>query len=74
VALAAIVLARFDITLLDEPTNDLDFDGLARLEAVWRSARRGWWWCHTTGRSRTHGDVGGWRLARTRPRPALFGR
>jgi ATPase subunit of ABC transporter with duplicated ATPase domains len=34
VALAAIVLARFDITLLDEPTNDLDFDGLRRLEAV----------------------------------------
>ncbi len=32
VALAAILLARFDITLLDEPTNDLDFDGLARLE------------------------------------------
>jgi ATPase subunit of ABC transporter with duplicated ATPase domains len=34
VALAAIVLSRFDITLLDEPTNDLDFDGLDRLEAV----------------------------------------
>ena len=32
VALAAIVLARFDLTLLDEPTNDLDFDGLSRLE------------------------------------------
>ena len=32
VALAAILLARFDITLLDEPTNDLDFDGLSRLE------------------------------------------
>ncbi|MGO9855879.1 MAG: ABC-F family ATP-binding cassette domain-containing protein [Acidimicrobiales bacterium] len=31
-ALAAILLARFDITLLDEPTNDLDFDGLALLE------------------------------------------
>ncbi len=31
-ALAAILLARFDLTLLDEPTNDLDFDGLARLE------------------------------------------
>jgi ATPase subunit of ABC transporter with duplicated ATPase domains len=30
--LAAILLARFDIFLLDEPTNDLDFDGLARLE------------------------------------------
>jgi ATPase subunit of ABC transporter with duplicated ATPase domains len=34
VALAAIVLSRFDITLLDEPTNDLDFDGLDRLETV----------------------------------------
>ena len=32
-ALAAVMLSRFDITLLDEPTNDLDFDGLARLEA-----------------------------------------
>jgi ATPase subunit of ABC transporter with duplicated ATPase domains len=32
VALAAILLARFDLFLLDEPTNDLDFDGLARLE------------------------------------------
>ena len=31
-ALAAILLARFEITLLDEPTNDLDFDGLSRLE------------------------------------------
>lgn len=31
-ALAAILLARFDLTLLDEPTNDLDFDGLDRLE------------------------------------------
>jgi ATPase subunit of ABC transporter with duplicated ATPase domains len=31
-ALAALLLARFDVTLLDEPTNDLDFDGLFRLE------------------------------------------
>ncbi len=31
--LAAILLARFDVFLLDEPTNDLDFAGLARLEA-----------------------------------------
>ena len=31
-ALAAILLARFDIFLLDEPTNNLDFAGLARLE------------------------------------------
>jgi ATPase subunit of ABC transporter with duplicated ATPase domains len=32
-ALACVLLARFDVFLLDEPTNDLDFDGLARLEA-----------------------------------------
>jgi ATPase subunit of ABC transporter with duplicated ATPase domains len=31
-ALAAILLSQFDVFLLDEPTNDLDFDGLARLE------------------------------------------
>jgi ATPase subunit of ABC transporter with duplicated ATPase domains len=31
-ALAGILLSRFDVFLLDEPTNDLDFDGLARLE------------------------------------------
>ncbi len=31
-ALAALLLARFDVFLLDEPTNDLDFDGLERLE------------------------------------------
>ena len=32
VALAAILLARFDVFLLDEPTNNLDFAGLDRLE------------------------------------------
>jgi ATPase subunit of ABC transporter with duplicated ATPase domains len=32
-ALASILLSRFDVILLDEPTNGLDFDGLARLEA-----------------------------------------
>jgi ATPase subunit of ABC transporter with duplicated ATPase domains len=31
-SLAAILLSRFDVFLLDEPTNDLDFDGLDRLE------------------------------------------
>ena len=34
VALAAILLSRFEVTLLDEPTNDLDFDGLALLEQM----------------------------------------
>ncbi|HZP72414.1 MAG TPA: ATP-binding cassette domain-containing protein [Gaiellaceae bacterium] len=32
VALAAILVARFDVFLLDEPTNNLDFTGLERLE------------------------------------------
>ena len=31
-ALAVLLLARFDVFLLDEPTNDLDLDGLDRLE------------------------------------------
>jgi ATPase subunit of ABC transporter with duplicated ATPase domains len=33
VALAAVELSRFDVTLLDEPTNDLDFAGMDRLQA-----------------------------------------
>ena len=32
VGLAALLLSRFDVVLLDEPTNDLDLDGLERLE------------------------------------------
>jgi ATPase subunit of ABC transporter with duplicated ATPase domains len=40
-ALAAVLLSRFDITLLDEPTNDLDFDGLARLEEMVEGRRGG---------------------------------
>ncbi|MCU1359528.1 MAG: putative transporter ATP-binding protein [Ilumatobacteraceae bacterium] len=32
VSLAALLLARYDVFLLDEPTNDLDLDGLDRLE------------------------------------------
>jgi ATPase subunit of ABC transporter with duplicated ATPase domains len=40
-ALAAVLLARFDITLLDEPTNDLDFDGLSRLEEMVTRRRGG---------------------------------
>ncbi len=41
VGLAALLLSRFDIVLLDEPTNDLDLDGLERLEAFVRSIRGG---------------------------------
>ena len=40
VALAGIELSHFDITLLDEPTNDLDFEGLRRLES-WVTSRPG---------------------------------
>ncbi|MBA4101152.1 MAG: heme ABC transporter ATP-binding protein [Arthrobacter sp.] len=32
VALAALLLSRFDVVLLDEPTNDLDLEGLSKLE------------------------------------------
>jgi ATPase subunit of ABC transporter with duplicated ATPase domains len=41
VGLAALLLSRFDIVLLDEPTNDLDLDGLERLESFIRGLRGG---------------------------------
>ncbi|GAA4776285.1 ABC-F family ATP-binding cassette domain-containing protein [Microbacterium gilvum] len=41
VGLAALLLSRFDIVLLDEPTNDLDLDGLARLEQFVHGLRGG---------------------------------
>lgn len=40
VGLAIVMLSRFDLTLLDEPTNNLDLDGLARLEE-WVGRHRG---------------------------------
>ncbi|KGN34114.1 heme ABC transporter ATP-binding protein [Knoellia sinensis KCTC 19936] len=40
-ALAALLLSRFDIVLLDEPTNDLDLAGLARLEEFVTGLRGG---------------------------------
>lgn len=41
VALAALLLSRFDVVLLDEPTNDLDLAGLARLEEFVKGLRGG---------------------------------
>lgn len=41
VGLAALLLSRFDVVLLDEPTNDLDLDGLERLEALVNGLRAG---------------------------------
>lgn len=41
VGLAALLLSRFDIALLDEPTNDLDLDGIERLESFVRGLRGG---------------------------------
>ena len=41
VGLAALLLSRFDLVLLDEPTNDLDLDGLERLERFVRGMRGG---------------------------------
>ncbi|MFI7008541.1 ABC-F family ATP-binding cassette domain-containing protein [Streptomyces sp. NPDC050145] len=39
--LASLLLSRYDIFLLDEPTNDLDLDGLERLESFVRGLRAG---------------------------------
>ncbi len=41
VALAALLLSRFDVVLLDEPTNDLDLAGLERLESFVHGLRGG---------------------------------
>lgn len=41
VALAALLLSRFDVVLLDEPTNDLDLAGLAKLEDFVTNLRGG---------------------------------
>ena len=40
-ALAALLLSRFDLVLLDEPTNDLDLAGLERLETFVHGQRGG---------------------------------
>ncbi|WP_306316622.1 MULTISPECIES: ABC-F family ATP-binding cassette domain-containing protein [unclassified Streptomyces] len=39
--LASLLLSRYDVFLLDEPTNDLDLDGLDRLETFVRGLRAG---------------------------------
>ncbi|MYQ47546.1 ATP-binding cassette domain-containing protein [Streptomyces sp. SID4985] len=39
--LASLLLSRYDIFLLDEPTNDLDLDGLERLERFVTGLRAG---------------------------------
>jgi ATPase subunit of ABC transporter with duplicated ATPase domains len=41
VGLAALLLSRYDLFLLDEPTNDLDLDGLERLEQFLTGLRAG---------------------------------
>ncbi|MFG1604552.1 ABC-F family ATP-binding cassette domain-containing protein [Actinoplanes sp. NPDC049265] len=39
--MASLLLSRYDIVLLDEPTNDLDLDGLRRLEEFVTGLRAG---------------------------------
>jgi ATPase subunit of ABC transporter with duplicated ATPase domains len=39
--LASLLLSRYDVFLLDEPTNDLDLDGLDRLESFVKGQRAG---------------------------------
>ena len=40
-SLASLLLSRYDVFLLDEPTNDLDLDGLAELETFVQGLRAG---------------------------------
>lgn len=40
-SLASLLLSRYDVFLLDEPTNDLDLDGLGRLEEFVTGLRAG---------------------------------
>ncbi|MFC9428199.1 ABC-F family ATP-binding cassette domain-containing protein [Streptomyces sp. NPDC056987] len=40
-SLASLLLSRYDVFLLDEPTNDLDLDGLERLEKFVSGLRAG---------------------------------
>ena len=40
-SLVSLLLSRYDVFLLDEPTNDLDLDGLARLEEFVQGLRAG---------------------------------
>jgi ATPase subunit of ABC transporter with duplicated ATPase domains len=40
-SLASLLLSRYDVFLLDEPTNDLDLDGLERLERFVSRVRAG---------------------------------
>ncbi|MFI2302564.1 ABC-F family ATP-binding cassette domain-containing protein [Actinacidiphila glaucinigra] len=39
--LASLLLSRYDVFLLDEPTNDLDLDGLERLETFVKGLKAG---------------------------------
>ncbi len=41
VSLASLLLSRYDVFLLDEPTNDLDLDGIERLERFVTGLRAG---------------------------------
>ncbi|HEX3650737.1 MAG TPA: ATP-binding cassette domain-containing protein, partial [Pseudonocardiaceae bacterium] len=41
VGMASLLLSRYDVFLLDEPTNDLDLDGLERLERFVTGLRTG---------------------------------
>ena len=65
--LASLLLARFDVFLLDEPTNDLDLAGLDRLERWVRELRAGTVLVRTTSAFLARTVTLG---AGARPRPA----
>ena len=67
--LASLLLRRYDVFLLDEPTNDLDLDGLARLEGFVPACGPAPCWSATTASSCTAPSTGcsswTWRSSRS---------
>ena len=68
VSLAALLLSRLDVLCLDEPTNDLDFDGLERLERFVQGFAARSSSCRTTASSSTAPSRGSSRSRRRRAR------
>jgi ABC-type transport system involved in cytochrome c biogenesis ATPase subunit len=73
-SLAAILLSRYDVFLLDEPTNDLDFAGLDLLESFLAELAGGVVIVSTTARSSTAPSTASSSSTSTRTGAATAGR
>jgi ABC-type uncharacterized transport system ATPase subunit len=54
--MASLLLSRYDVFLLDEPTNDLDLEALEPAGAVRDGLRAATCWSAMTGVPGPHGD------------------